>query len=249
MGQSKIISAMQRFFLLVFMILLAMSISGKEMEESYCFSKTPATMQAGRSVILIHGWGVRARSMQKLADALAQNGYDAYNYDYPTHQKCLAEHCQIFLEKYRELIKTLPENDKIYFLTHSMGGLVLRGAMANMSEAECRRISAIVMMGPPNRGSGLARLGKVPGIKSISKSLQDMAPEADSFVSSIAAPAWLPPLGIIAGKYDEKVALENTRLPEPLAYKHTVVKCFHPGLRRPKNVLPQVLSFFSTQSF
>ncbi len=219
------------------------------MDDICHFSKTPATMQAGRSVILIHGWGVRAHSMQKLADALAQNGYDAYNYDYPTHQKCLAEHCQIFLEKYRELIKTLPDNEKIYFLTHSMGGLVLRGAMANMTEVECRRICAIVMMGPPNRGSGLACFGKVPGIKNISKSLQDMVPEADSFVSNIVAPPWLPPVGIIAGKYDEKVALENTRLPDSLPYKHTVVKCFHPGLRNPKNVLSQVLSFFSTQSF
>ncbi|MBQ7178962.1 MAG: alpha/beta fold hydrolase [Victivallales bacterium] len=225
------------------------SIVSNYFDEGYRFSRTPSSVQSGRIVVLIHGWGVRASSMQNLADALAQNGYEAYNYDYPTRKKSIEEHCQIFLEKYRELLGDLPPNVKIHFLTHSMGGLVLRGAMANMTEAECRRISAIVMLGPPNRGSGLAYFGKVPGVNVVNKSLKDMAPTEDSFVSNIAAPPWLPPVGIIAGLHDGKVALENTRLPEPLQYKHTVVNCTHPGLRNPKNVLSQVLSFFSTQSF
>lgn len=225
------------------------SIISNYFDKGYRFSRTPAIVQSGRIVVLVHGWGVRASSMQKLADALAQNGYEAYNYDYPTRKNNIEEHCRLFLEKYRELLRDLPPNVKIHFLTHSMGGLVLRGAMANMTEAECRRISAIVMLGPPNRGSVLAYFGKVPGVSAVNKSLRDMAPDAHSFVSNIAAPPWLPPVGIIAGLHDGKVALENTRLPEPLPYKHTIVNCTHPGLRKPKNVLTQVLSFFSTQSF
>ena len=225
------------------------SIFNNYMDSGCRFSNTSAIMQSGCAVILIHGWGVRAYSMQALADALAQNGYDAYNYDYPTSKCSLERHCQIFLGRFRELLQTLPANEKIYLLTHSMGGLVLRGAMANMSEAECRRISAIVMLGPPNRGSLLAYLGKAPIVADFNQSLKDMTPDEDSFVSNIAAPPWLPPVGIIAGRHDGKVSLENTRLPEPLPYKHTIVDCSHPGLREPKNVLQQILSFYCTSSF
>lgn len=225
------------------------SIFGNYMDNGCRFSKTPAAERTGHTVILIHGWGVRAYSMHKLAEAMAQNGYDAYNYDYPTSEFSLKDHCSTFLEKFRELTGTLPASEKIHFLTHSMGGLVLRGAMANMSEAECRRISSIVMLGPPNRGSFLAHLGKLPVVEDVNKSLKDMAPDDESFVSNIPNPPWLPPVGIIAGRFDGKVSLKNTRLPEPIPYEHTVVKCTHPGLRKPKNVLPQILSFYSTLSF
>lgn len=214
------------------------------LDKGFRFIKTPATRQAGSAVVLIHGWGVRASSMQRLADTLAQKGFDTFNYDYPTAECKLERHCQVFLSKFRELLGELPKDEKIYFLTHSMGGLVLRGAMAKMTEEECRRISAIVMLGPPNRGSNLAYFGKMPFVSSFNASLQDMSPDDASFVSKIPEPVWLPPVGIIAGRYDGKVALEDTRLPSPLPYKHTIVDCTHPGLRDPPNVIKQILNFF-----
>lgn len=68
-------------------------------------------------------------------------------------------------------------------------------------------------------------------------------------MSSIPAPVYLPPVGIIAGRYDGKVALDDTRLPAPLPFKRIVVDCNHPGLRKPSNVIKPVLEFFSCQSF
>ena len=90
-------------------------------DEGYRFGKTAAKVPSGRSVMLIHGWGVRARSMQELADALAEEGFDAYNYDYPSAEATLADHVSRFLASYRELLARLPETEEIYFLTHSMG--------------------------------------------------------------------------------------------------------------------------------
>ena len=225
------------------------SIFGNYLDSGCRFSKIQAINHSGRTVVLIHGWGVRAISMQKLAQALARKGYDAYNYDYPTSKHRLDEHCRTFLAKFRELLEELPTEESLHILTHSMGGLVLRGAMSGMTETECRRIVSIVMLGPPNRGSILAYLGKLPGISEISESLKDMTPDDDSFVSNIPASAYLPPVGIIAGRYDGKVALDNTRLPAPLPYKRIVVDCTHPGLRNPSNVIKPVLEFFSCQSF
>ena len=225
------------------------SVLGNYMDKGCRFSRMEAPRPSGRSVILIHGWGVRAISMQKLAHALVQQGFDTYNYDYPTSECNLESHCQTFLVKYRELLAKLPEGEQIHFLTHSMGGLVLRGAMAAMTEAECRRIRAIVMLGPPNRGSGLAYFGEIPGVSAINASLQDMTPSESSFVSMIPDPAWLPPVGIIAGRYDGKVAKENTLLPDRLPCEHVIVPCTHPGLRNPANVMAHVLEFYDDLSF
>ena len=59
----------------------------------------------------------------------------------------------------------------------------------------------------------------------------------------------VPPTGIIAGKNDGKVAVEDTHLPEPLHHEHIVVDCSHPGLRSPANVLEHILKFFRTSTF
>ncbi len=225
------------------------SVFSNYFDQGYRFSRTPAAGAAGKTVILIHGWGVRARSMQELADGLAKEGFDARNYDYPSSELPLASHVDIFIKRYRELVKQLPEEEKIHILTHSMGGLILRGALARMTSDECRRISSIVMLGPPNKGSLLAYFGEIPIVREWNASLGDMTPEATSYTMTIPDPAWLPPTGIIAGKSDGKVAVEDTHLPAPLPHKHIMINCSHPGLRDPSNVLGYTLKFFHTNTF
>ena len=225
------------------------SILSNYLDNGYRFIKYPSNGRAERTVILIHGWGVRSRSMKPLAEALASHHCDCYSYDYPSSKKSLKENVEFFLGKFRELLAELPKNQKVFIVTHSMGGLLLRGAMADMTARECHRIQAIVMLGPPNKGSTLAYLGRLPGISAINKSLEDMTPDDDSYAMTIPDPPWMPPIGIIAGKYDGKVSVESTRLPNRLPYKHLVVPCTHPGLRNPKNTLTHILRFFDTQAF
>jgi len=225
------------------------SVISNYFDQGYRFSRTPAAHSTGQTVILIHGWGVRAFSMQELAEALAKQGFDARNYDYHSSQRGIASHVDIFLKRYRELVKQLPQDEKIHILTHSMGGLILRGALAGMNSYECQRISSIVMLGPPNKGSLLAYFGAIPMVREWNASLGDMTPEATSYAMTIPEPAWLPPTGIIAGKNDGKVAVEDTHLPEPLHHEHIVVDCSHPGLRSPANVLEHILKFFRTGTF
>ena len=218
-------------------------------DDGYRFSHFAPKVKTGRTVVLIHGWGVRAISMQDLARRLALEGYDVYNYDYPTSKKEIASHVELFLSKFRELAGNLPADEKLYVLTHSMGGILLRGALAQMTDEECRRITAIVMLGPPNRGSRLAYPGKLAPVRWFNPSLGDMAPDDDSYVMNIPAPAWLPPVGIIAGKYDGKVSIEASHLPDGMPHHHVVVPCTHPGLRKPDNVIRHVLDFFEKRQF
>ena len=221
-------------------------------ERGYRFHKLePAAATHRRktkAVFLIHGWGVRAVAMLRLASALADAGFTVYNYDYPTSKRNIREHSEIFLTLYRRILDSeSPVN--VYFVTHSMGGILLRSALARMNEAECRRIDAVVMLGPPNRGSVLAYLGKSKAARGINASLADMTPEPDSYVHSIPPPPFLPPVGIIAGKYDGKVALSSAVMPDGQPCKRMIVPCTHPGLRNPRYTLAPILTFLASKSF
>ena len=205
--------------------------------------------QGAKAVFLIHGWGVRATSMEHLAYALTVMGFTVFNYDYPSSRRNIEEHATVFLDLYRQTVRREHICRKVYFLTHSMGGILLRAAMAKMTEAECRKIEAVVMLGPPNRGSILAHLGKNALVRRFNASLADMAPDPDSYVRNIPAPPFLPPVGIIAGRFDGKVALQNTALPEGQPCFRAIVDCTHPGLRIPRNTFPAILYFFRKKNF
>ena len=116
-----------------------------------------------------------------------------------------------------------------------------------MTEAECRRIDAVVMLGPPNRGSRLAVPGKFRGAAKINASLGDMAPGAKAL--EIPPPVFLPPVGIIAGNFDGKVKPADTALPGKLPFEICRIDCTHPGLRRPVNTGTLVLNFFRNRRF
>ena len=212
-----------------------------------CFIRLePQGAAADKTVLLIHGWGVRASSMRALGEALTGCGCTVYNYDYPTSRRHIAEHAAVFLKRYRALAGN-GWPDGVYFVTHSMGGLVLRAAMAAMTEKECRQIRSIVMLGPPNRGSVLAYPGKLRWVRSINRSLGDMTPGRGSWLDTIPRPPVLPPIDIVAGRFDEKVALRNTLLPDDMPCRRVIVSCTHPGLRQPRHVLPSILRFWSSR--
>lgn len=221
-------------------------------ERGYRFQKlelaAPARKREKKAVFLVHGWGVRAVAMARLASALADEGFVVYNYDYPTSKQNIEDHSDIFLTLYRRILSADNPSD-VFFVTHSMGGILLRAALARMNEAECLRIEAIVMLGPPNRGSVLAFLGKNKLVRGMNASLADLMPTPDSYVRNIPPPPFLPPVGIVAGKYDGKVALCNTPLPDGLPCERIVLPCTHPALRNPRYTLAPILSFFSSKSF
>ena len=217
------------------------SISANYRDAGYGFSRYPGNGDA--TAVLIHGWGVRAFSMTLLAKMLRREGYSVLNYDYPSSEQGIEAHAERFLACYR---REAPAG-KIYFLTHSMGGLILRHAMAKMTEAECRAIDAIVMLGPPNGGSWLAFFGRSPMVKLFNASLGDMAPGAPTL--DIPAPAWLPPVGIIAGKMDGKVPFASTALPAGMSFRRERVLATHPGLRRPSRTGELILQFFRHKNF
>lgn len=211
------------------------------LDNGYSFSRYGGTNS--ETIIMLHGWGVRANSMAEQAEMLNHRGWTVLNYDYPSSEKHIEQHAEIFLS----LLRKERLQGKLHFLTHSMGGLILRYALAKMNEAECRMIDSIVMLGPPNRGSLLALIGEVDLVKLFNASLGDMVPGARTL--HIPKPIYLPPVGIIAGTLDGKVALENTGLPDGLPFQRITVNCTHPGLRDPGNTGKAIIHFMKHKTF
>ena len=89
--------------------------------------------------------------MAALQLKLVNYGYQVHNIGYPS-TKLSIEDIVVYL--YKRLVELkLESSENIYFVTHSMGGIVLRLYAKNHAIPNLKRA---VMISPPNRGSELA---------------------------------------------------------------------------------------------
>lgn len=105
-------------------------------------------------VILLHGLGRTHHSMYSLEDMLKRKNYVVINEDYPSTKKSIESLADQYIPLMIDqcLIKHL---DRINFVTHSMGAIILR---KYLQDHKISQLSRIVMLGPPNHGSQLADL-------------------------------------------------------------------------------------------
>lgn len=208
------------------------------------------------TVVLLHGWGCRSIAMEPAAQGLSQLGYDAYCYDYRSSEadlEALAEQLMADVAELRR--KRRAGTEKFHFLTHSMGGLVLRKALElDEDGAFSSGVARIVMLGPPNQGSVLADLATLAGLGAVNRSIGDMTYLRDSAVHHIRRPRhYRRRIGIISGKWDGKVLpSDSVYIPDMVEdrdYVLTRVDTSHPGLRSSFEALSQAERFFRTGRF
>ncbi|MEL6246675.1 MAG: alpha/beta fold hydrolase [Cyanobacteria bacterium J06627_15] len=174
-------------------------------------------------VILLHGLGRTPRSMRPIQRRLEKEGYRVHNLSYPSTRHTI-EVCSSCLNA--ALSKIVSAGHRVSFVTHSMGGLVLRHFLSHHSLAW----QSIVMLCPPNQGSTLAAklshaLGPLflaavgPAGKQLGKGgmcIVNNLPTLDGKVGIIAGDKSVEPYfsWLIPERDDGKVGIEETHLAE-----------------------------------
>ncbi|TXD35302.1 hypothetical protein FRC96_11545 [Lujinxingia vulgaris] len=191
-------------------------------------------------VVLVHGLGRTELSMIPLRLMLEDAGYEVLNWGYSSFC-CRLETIGQELASELEAIES-PRPARIHFIGHSFGNIIIRWMLANAPPTEPGRV---VMLAPPNQGSTTAdRWAPYFGWL--------LAPLDDLVTDPTGAAASLPPIterevGIVAGEYDGKVSIEETRLKG--AEDHTVVPATHTFIMNDGETREQILRFLEVGAF
>jgi pimeloyl-ACP methyl ester carboxylesterase len=105
-------------------------------------------------VVLLHGLGRAGASFSKMSKALQADGFGTASLIYPSTRRSLNEHAS----QLEHLLNQLEGVEKVSFVTHSLGGLVVRKLLARESASWTRHIQLgrVVMLAPPSQGSKVA---------------------------------------------------------------------------------------------
>ena len=107
---------------------------------------------ATNKVYLIHGYAGLGIELEKIQKAIEKEGFENEIYVYPSFVKSVDS---VGIELFRKIQK---ENyDTVSFVTHSMGGLVVRSLYEHLDSLTLFPfIYRIIMVAPPNNGTPVA---------------------------------------------------------------------------------------------
>lgn len=211
--------------------------------------------RAEACVVLLHGLARSATSMWLLELRLQDEGFFTVNESYPSTTTPL-----------RELIENVPppsiakcENRRpIHFVTHSMGGVIMRGYLA---KHQVDGLGRLVLLAPPNKGSELVdTMLQVPGFDWLNgpagaalsadiDSIPNTISDTDAEYGVIAGNLSLNPLfsSFIPGDDDGKVSVESTKF--AAMTDHITLYVSHTFIMNSTDVADQIIGFLLTGRF
>jgi triacylglycerol lipase len=215
----------------------------------------PAAARGVDDVVLLHGLGRSDRAMRPLEHALARAGYRVHNLAYPS----LAEEpAQLVAIVQEQVDACCARAERLHFVTHSLGGLVARAALAERPRANLGRV---VMLAPPNNGSEYGDLVRESGLGGgeLAPALAALGTDPAGFARALPVPSYelgviagtrtLNPLDavVIAGASDGAVSVASTQLPGMTDF--VTVDATHASIRRRADVHAQVIAFLRDGRF
>jgi len=225
------------------------------------FSVTAAAQETppgdAEVVVLLHGLARSSSSMSRLARSLESAGYRVCNLSYPSRKYSIEKLTTEFVAKSIRACTAgtaLPVN----FVTHSLGGIVVRQLAASAPDID---IGRVVMLSPPNHGSEVVdKLGGLFLFRLINGPAgQELGTDSLSVPRSLGEPRF--DLGVITGnrsvnpflsllipgKDDGKVSLESAKL---VAMKDfLVISSSHPFIMKNSEAIAQTLYFLRNGAF
>jgi alpha/beta superfamily hydrolase len=198
------------------------------------------------TVVLIHGLMRSPRSMRSLKIWLERQGYQVFSYHYPSAKYKIQDH-GMYLNHYIKQLMVQNPKVKIHFITHSLGGIIAREAIAKLAQNDVKRVGSLIMLSPPNQGSVLAKLvtKMLPMIGSSIKPLAELSSDPTSYVHQVPVPKIK--MGIIAGRFDAKVPPSSAYLTGQTDM--VVVNTNHMFILNNYNVRNYIQRFLETGTF
>jgi triacylglycerol lipase len=208
-------------------------------------------------VIVLHGLGRTAYSMSRIEDALEEKNYLVWNESYPSIFDNIED---LSITAINEALKFCNANNTavIHFVTHSLGGILVRQYLQHNTIA---RLGRIVMLSPPNQGSEVADLlneyslyqlvlGPAAGQlgtdeDGLVRQLKPVKGEIGIITGDSSSDPWFSP--VIPGEDDGKVSVESAKLDEMSDF--IIVHNGHTFIMRDEYVISLILYFLEHGRF
>jgi triacylglycerol lipase len=157
--------------------------------------------------------------LEPLRLALERRGFRAVNWRYRSLRGSIEPHAARLAVRAKEF-----EDDngieRLHFVGHSMGAIVVRRALAI---SRPRKLGRVVLLAPPNRGARLADVAlRLFGPRLVAAT--ELCSHPDSYVNRLP-PAVDFDCGVIAAAWDHAVSLASTHLPGER--DHLVLRSLH----------------------
>ncbi|HVN96643.1 MAG TPA: alpha/beta fold hydrolase [Syntrophorhabdaceae bacterium] len=206
-------------------------------------------------VVLLHGLARTSGSMQGLEEYLLRQGYQVLNIDYPSRKYGISKLARLIRD---EIILKTAGAEKVDFITHSMGGIILRYIQKNYPLPNLGRV---VMLSPPNHGSEVVdKLGSLWIFGYINGPAgRELATNKDGITQTLGkvnfelgvitgdrSINWINSL-MIPGKDDGKVSVESAKIDGMTDF--LVVHVSHPFIMNDRTVMAQCLYFLQNGKF
>lgn len=217
----------------------------------------PLPSSAREGVVLLHGLCRSSASMKKMESFLSSNGYTVLNVDYDSRDSSISEIADSIIPASLNN-PVFVDCERINFITHSLGGIVLR---SYFSRNKASKLGRVVMLGPPNQGSEVVDNFKSWGLFKVINGPAGMELGTDE----LSTPNILGPvnfeLGVIAGDRsinwinslfitspdDGKVSVERSKVAG--MKDHCVIHVTHPYMMKRVHVMQASLDFIRNGEF
>ncbi|NOZ54259.1 MAG: alpha/beta fold hydrolase [Gammaproteobacteria bacterium] len=221
------------------------------------YNKIVLSEKRNECVVLLHGLARSSRSFSAMENALSEAGYHVINVDYPSRKHVIESLAEDYVTKAIAKCRSVL-TEKIHFVTHSMGGILVRYYLANYS---LDSLGHVVMLSPPNQGSEVVdKLGNFPGfyvlngpagqqLGTLAKSLPNKLGPVDYSVGVITGNKSINLIlsTIIPGDDDGKVSIERAKVAGMSDY--LVVPHTHPMIMSSKEVIRQTIGYLQNGKF